>query len=69
MPKLALRKPHNVFLASYLFSRSLNMPERKAARKYLSSETSNKTFLWLLLYPDVRTQQESQLTGDTEPVL
>lgn len=38
------------------------MPERRAAHKDLFSEINNKKVLWLLLYPNVRTQEESQLT-------
>ena len=60
MHKLACRKPHKVFLASHLFSRRLDMPERWAAHKHLFSEFNNNTHLWLLFYPNVRTQQESQ---------
>lgn len=62
MHKLACRKPHKVFLASHLFSRWLDMPERRAAHKHLFSEINNKKVLWLLLYPKVRTQEEPQLT-------
>lgn len=38
------------------------MPERKAAHKHPFSGVTNKTFLWLLLQPNVRTQQESKVT-------
>lgn len=66
MHKLACRKPHKVFLAFHLFSRRSDMPERRAAHKHRFLEINNKTFLWLLLHPNVRTQQESQLPGKRE---